>query len=154
MIEEINQCNARKYTGGCAFQQAANYPTDLNQVLHIAFSRNISKLANNHKRIISNYQYGRAHATFMTPVLKKLLTVQLLIQKRTEGIVLDNDAKGCYNIIISGVELSSLRRMGYWKESVKLLGLLWAQMEHHVCTGLGISDNIYGLTIDKLLYGT
>jgi hypothetical protein len=89
----------------------------------------------------------------MTPVLNKLLTVQLLIQKRAEGIVFDNDAKGCYYRIISGVALASLRRLGYSKKSVKMLGLLWEQMEHHVCTGFGVSDNTYGSTTEKLLYG-
>jgi hypothetical protein len=34
-----------------------------------------------------------------------------------------------------------------------MLGLLWAQMEHQVCTGFGVSDKTYGSTIDKLLYG-
>jgi hypothetical protein len=34
-----------------------------------------------------------------------------------------------------------------------MLGLLWAQMEHHVCTGFGVSDKIYGSTTGKLLYG-
>jgi hypothetical protein len=67
---------------------------DLKQVLRIAFARSIAKLAKNNKGIISDRQYGRAHATCMTPVLNKLLTVQLLIQKRTKGIVFDNDAKG------------------------------------------------------------
>jgi hypothetical protein len=122
-------------------------------VLRIAFDRNIVKLANNNKVISSAHQYDRAHATCMTPVINKLLTVQLLIQKRTEVIVFDNDAKGCYDRIISGVALASLRRLGYLKESVKMVGLLWAQMEHHVCTGVGVSYKTYGSTIDKLLYG-
>jgi hypothetical protein len=81
------------------------------------------------------------------------LTVQLLIQKMTEGIVFDNDAKGCNDIIISGVALAALRRLGYSKESVKMMGLLWAQMEHHVCTGFGVLEKSYGSTTDKLLYG-
>jgi hypothetical protein len=34
-----------------------------------------------------------------------------------------------------------------------MLGLVWAQMEHHVCTGFGVSYKTYGSTIDKLLYG-
>jgi hypothetical protein len=126
---------------------------DLNQVLRIVFARNIGKLAKNNKGIISDHQYGRARATCMTPVLNKLLTVHLLIQKRTEGIVFDNDAKGCYDRIISGVELVSLRRLGYSKESVKMLGLLWAQMKHHLCTGFGVLDKTYGSTTEKLLYG-
>jgi hypothetical protein len=117
---------------------------DLNQVLRITFTRNIAKLAKNNKGIISDHQYGRAHATCMTPVLNKLLTVQLLIQKRTEGIVFDIDDKCCYDRIISGVALASLRHLGYSKESVKMLGLLWAQMEHRVCTGFEVSDKTYG----------
>jgi hypothetical protein len=112
-------------------------------VLHIAFARNIAKLVKNNKGIISDHQYDRAHAACMTPVLNKLLTVQLLTQKRTEGIVFNNDSKGCYDRIISGVALASLRRLGYSKESVKMLGLLWEQMEHHVCTGFGVSYKTY-----------
>jgi hypothetical protein len=126
---------------------------DLDQVLRIVFARNIANFAKNNKGIISDHQYGRAHATCMTPVLNKLLTFQLLIQKRTEGIVFDNDAKGCYDRITSGVALASLRRLGYSKESVKMLGLLWEQMEHHVCTGFGVSEKTYGSTTEKLLYG-
>jgi hypothetical protein len=33
----------------------------------------------------------------MTPVLDKVLTVQLLIQKKVSGFVFDNDVKGCYD---------------------------------------------------------
>jgi hypothetical protein len=88
---------------------------DLNQVLRIAFTRNISKLVKNNKGIINDHQYDRAHATCMNPLLNKLMTVQILIQKRTEGIVFDNDDKVCYDRIISGVALASLRRLGYSK---------------------------------------
>jgi hypothetical protein len=34
-----------------------------------------------------------------------------------------------------------------------MLGLLWAQLEHHVATGFGVSDTSYKSTMDKLLYG-
>jgi hypothetical protein len=34
-----------------------------------------------------------------------------------------------------------------------MLGLLWAQLEHHVATGFGVSDASYKSTTDKLLYG-
>jgi hypothetical protein len=36
--------------------------------------------------------------------------------------------------------------------TVNMLGLLWAQMKHHVCTGFGVSDKTYGSTTEKLLY--
>jgi hypothetical protein len=66
---------------------------DLNQVLRSEFSRNISKLTQETPGIISEHQYWRSRQTCLTPVLNKLLTVQLLIQKKTNGIVFDNDAK-------------------------------------------------------------
>jgi hypothetical protein len=34
-----------------------------------------------------------------------------------------------------------------------MLGLLWAQLEHHVATGFGVSDASYKSTTDKMLYG-
>jgi hypothetical protein len=33
-----------------------------------------------------------------------------------------------------------------------MLGMLWAQMEHHVCTGFGVSEK-YGSTTKTLIYG-
>jgi hypothetical protein len=34
-----------------------------------------------------------------------------------------------------------------------MLGLLWAQLEHHIATGYVVSDKTYSSTLDKLLYG-
>jgi hypothetical protein len=34
-----------------------------------------------------------------------------------------------------------------------MLGLLWAQLEHHVATRFGVSDASYKSIKDKLLYG-
>jgi hypothetical protein len=56
--------------------------------------------------VISKHQYGRSRQTGMTPVLNKLLTVQLLIQKKVSGIVFDNDTKGCVDRIISGIAIA------------------------------------------------
>jgi hypothetical protein len=107
------------------------------------------KLAQYTPGIISEHSYRRSHQTCLTPVLNKLLTVQLWIQKKMNRILFDNDAKGCYDCIA----LAALRRIGYSKNSVWMLGLLWAQLEHHVATGFGVSDTSYESTMDKLLYG-
>jgi hypothetical protein len=82
---------------------------DLNQVLRVAFARNITRLAKTHEGVISKHQYGRSHKTCISPVLNKLLMIQLLIQKKTNGIVFDNDAKGYYDRIVSGISLATLR---------------------------------------------
>jgi hypothetical protein len=36
---------------------------------------------------------------------------------------------------------------------MRMLGLLWSQLEHHFCTGYGVSDATYSSSLDKLLYG-
>jgi hypothetical protein len=112
--------------------------------LRIAFARNITRLAKDHEGIISEHKYGRAHNTCMTPVLNKLLTIQILIQKKVEGIFFDNDAKGCYDRIISGIDLACLKRIGYPSNSV--------QLEHHIAMGYGVLDKTYSSTLEKLLY--
>jgi hypothetical protein len=117
MMEESNRCNAREDTGVVHSKKLGTIQlveADLYQVLHISD------------------HYDRANATCMTPILNKLFTIQLMIQKSTEGIIFDNNAKGCYNRIISRLALVSLRRLGYPKESVNILRLLWSQMEHYV----------------------
>jgi hypothetical protein len=90
----------------------------------------------------------------MTPMIDKLLTIQLLIQKKVEGIVFDKDAKGCYDRIISGIALACLKLIGYSKNSVHMIGLLWARLEFHISAGYGVSDKTYSSTLKKLMYGT
>jgi hypothetical protein len=87
----------------------------------------------------------------MTPLINKLLTIQPLIQKKVEGIVFGNDAKWCYDIIINVIALACLKRIGYSKNSFRMIGLLWAQLEHHIATGCGVSDKTYSSTLEKLL---
>jgi hypothetical protein len=52
---------------------------DLNQVLKIVFARNITRLAKTHEDVISKQQHVRSHKTCISPVVNKLLTIQLLI---------------------------------------------------------------------------
>jgi hypothetical protein len=85
---------------------------DIKQVLHVAFARNITKSATHHDCIITEHHHGRTHPACMTPVLNTWPTVQLLIQKRTAGILFDNDANGRYAIIIILITLEALRIIG------------------------------------------
>jgi hypothetical protein len=58
-------------------------------------------------KLISKHQYGRFHKTCISALLNKLLTIQKLIQKKTNGIVFDNFAKRCYYRIVSGIYLAT-----------------------------------------------
>jgi hypothetical protein len=86
-------------------------------------------------------------------MLNKVLTIQLIIQKKVEGIVFDNEANGCFDRISSGIAMVCLKMSGYSSNSVCMMGLLWAQLGHHLATGYGLSDKTYSSTLEKLLYG-
>jgi hypothetical protein len=44
--------------------------------------------------------------------------------KESRRDTFDNDAKGCYDRIISGIALDCLKHIGYLKNSVRMLALL------------------------------
>jgi hypothetical protein len=58
-----------------------------------------------------------------------------------------------YDRIISGIALACLRRIGDSKNSTRMLGLLWSQLEHHVSTAYGVLDKTYSSTLENILYG-
>jgi hypothetical protein len=128
---------------------------DVSQVLQIVFAHKIAHLATKHGGNVSYDQYGRAHKTCVTPVLYMLLTVQLLIQWKTKWVLFDNDTKWYYDRIISSIALTSLKYIVYLYSTtlVHMLVLFWAQLDHHVCTGYGISDTTYSSMLKILLYG-
>jgi hypothetical protein len=86
---------------------------DSNQVLRAVFARNIMKFAQNNEGVISEHQYERSHRTCISPILNKFFNIQILIQKRTNGIIFDNDNRGCYDRIVRGISLATVRRLGY-----------------------------------------
>jgi hypothetical protein len=91
---KIDRHHAGENPRGPENQQAENHSTSRSRPEpsppRSAFVRNISKLAQETPGIISEYQYGLSHQTCLTLVLKKLLTVQHLIQNKTNGIVFYN----------------------------------------------------------------
>jgi hypothetical protein len=107
---------------------------NLNQVLRYEFTRIISKLAKETPCIISEHQYGGSPQTCLSLVLNKLLTVQILIQSKTNGIAFNNDTTSCYDCIVSGIALEAFIQIGYYKNSIRMIDLLSSQLEHHVAT--------------------
>jgi hypothetical protein len=126
---------------------------DLNQFLRAAYAINATKLAKNHDRVTSEHQYGRPQRACISPILNKLLTIYILVQKQTNGIIFDNNAKGCYDRIISEISLATVRRPGYSKNAVRMIWKLWEQLEHHISTGYGISERTFSGTAENFLYG-
>jgi hypothetical protein len=61
---------------------------DLKHILRAAFARNMTKLSHNHTGVISEHMYGHSHRTCISPIPKKVLTIQILIQKRRNIIIL------------------------------------------------------------------
>jgi hypothetical protein len=119
---------------------------DLNQVLRSAFARNISKLAQETPGIIIEHQYGRSHQTCLTPVMKKLLTVHLQIKNKTNGIIFDNDAKGCNR---SSNTMTNRLFQKLRADSRPPVGPIGTSCANRI----QVSFTSYKSTMDKLLYG-
>jgi hypothetical protein len=66
---------------------------DLNQVLRITVSTNIMKLAKNQSAFISDHQYGWANQTCITPILNKLMMVQLILDRDIIAVMLRSAEK-------------------------------------------------------------
>jgi hypothetical protein len=97
-------------------------------------------------RVSINTLTLKTKETCITPMLNKLLKIQLLIQKKVEGIVFDNDAKGCYDRITIGMYGSGLFETDWIFKELSSHGLgqggcaspiLWALLSQLLLTALG-----------------
>jgi hypothetical protein len=142
-MEEGRRCNVGEYSGGYTHKQTSHHTStggrlepSLNIVLRKKYQQTGTRKRWNHQ---SGPIWKISPNLYLTFPEKKL-TIQVLKQKRTNCIVFDNKAKVCYDRIINGIALLSIRRMGYSKSSVKMLGKIWVQLEHHISTGFGVLD--------------
>ena len=68
--------------------------SDLNQTKSIILTRKLNKLNLKNGFAMDKHQYCKSHQTTITPILNKVLTINIFTQKKTPGIIFDNDAKG------------------------------------------------------------
>jgi hypothetical protein len=75
--------------------------------------------------------------------LNKVLVNDIIRQKAMIAALCSNDAKSCYDRIVHAVATLSMRRLGVTKEACHVMFGTLQQVEHHVATTFGTSEEPY-----------
>ena len=76
--------------------------------------------------------------------LQKVLTMDILRQKRRAGFLCSNDAIQCYDNIVHNIAMLSMRSRGAHPNALHSLFSTLQNAEHAVMTGYGVSEPQYG----------
>jgi hypothetical protein len=119
------------------------YEPDFNNLLKILGRRT---MLNAEKfRVLAPEQFGsRKSLTSIRQALNKVLTYDLIPQRRIPVAMCSNDAKSCYDRIIHSVAKLALLRCGAPEPTVDLMFDAIPRLRHHICTAFGDSTVSYG----------
>ena len=94
---------------------------------------------------VSADQHGsRKHHKAINTCLNKKLICDVLRQKKRAGAVAMNDAKGCYDRISHPIAALTLRSFGVPAQVCNVLLGTLQKARHHIKTGFGRSEDVYG----------
>jgi hypothetical protein len=96
------------------------------------------------KKTIPREQYGsRHHHRSNIAALNKVLTMDIMRQRRHAGSMCSNDAKSCYDRVVHSIAILSHIRQGAPPSAVKSMFETLQKAVHHVRTAYGVSDRHY-----------
>jgi hypothetical protein len=129
--------------------------------MRIAFTWNMNKLAKKHTGVISEVaSVWSIQSDIMYDLCPEQTDDGPIANpkeiRQPESYLTMTPKYFIYDRSISGIVIAALRCIGYSKNSVIMLGLLWAELEHHVCTGYSVLDKTLGLgrvAVHRQLYG-
>ena len=100
-----------------------------------------------------NNQYGGRKGRLPTSaILNKVLTLDVIRYYGDDMVIIDNDAKACYDRVIPYVTLYMLRRLGMPIHLSQFMCTVLNSMDYSIKIGSGITTT-YSAT-DNRLYGT
>jgi hypothetical protein len=126
---------------------------DFNQAVHIIIARQLSfHLEDNN--MVPAMQYGSQEGhQYVSAVLNKQLTHDIICHKKSTAAFIENDATGCYDRMVNNLMLLELCRLGLPMAAVHALWLTWANTIHHVKTVYGTSTTTYQNSKEVPLFG-
>jgi len=127
--------------------------SDNNQSQRILNACRLSHRMEDH-RLVPDMQYGSLPGKlFITPVLNKQLTHDIIWQTKCTAAIIENDAVGCYDRLMNPLLLLTMRRLGVGESVAKSLCLTWSTTRHAIKTQYGVSTLTYSNTPDAPLFG-
>jgi hypothetical protein len=111
--------------------------------MHKRVAKKAIKNAETIQEILSEAYAKRGHRA-IDCALNKILTLDIIKQRRVPATLCCNDAKQCYDRILHAIANICLQRVGVCpKTCLVMLGTL-QQMQHHIKTAYGVSKDSYG----------
>ena len=102
---------------------------------------------------IPESQYAKKRSRPIEAVLLKQLYYDYLRITKTPGVVISNDAQGCFDRVSLAVGAILFRRLGVPNRAIRSLFSTLAQMKHYVRTAHGDSNIYYTSTNERPLEG-
>jgi hypothetical protein len=129
------------------------FEADFNLCLRILWGQRLMRQAESRKAL-GDQQFGsRKGKSSEEVVLHKVLTYELMRLTRTDGSTFDNDAKACYDRIITSMTSVCAQRLGMKPVNVGLHARTLQQAKYRLKTSLGTSETSYSNTKENPLYG-
>ena len=91
-----------------------------------------------------SFRCSRKHHKSMNTCLNKKLVCDVFRQKKRAGAVAISDAKGCYDVISHPIAVLTLMSFGVPPKVCKVLFSTLQKTKHHIKTGFGRSEAVYG----------
>ncbi len=99
-------------------------------------------------------QYGsRKGCQCVSTILKKQLTHDIILHKKSVAAFLENDAQWCYDRMLNNILLLELQHLGMPKTAITTLHDTWANACHHIKTKFGISTKSLQISLECPLFG-
>ena len=104
-------------------------------------------------KLIPESQYARKHTQSIEAVVVKRLFYDGIRIYKTPGVIISNDARGCFDRIVLAIGALAMRRLGVpWKAIRSLLDTL-KNMRHYIRTAHGDSADFYTGSTTRPLQG-
>ena len=110
--------------------------------------------AEKHDMITKQQHGGRKNKQAQTAVINKLLYYNIAHQQLLNAAFIDDDARNCYDRIITALSAVEMRSWGQSFEEAEFSVNFLQNQEYHVRTGLGVTSDSYTYSRDDPTHGS
>ena len=125
---------------------------DFNTGTKMIFARRMMNNAYKYK-LIPESQYARKYTQSIEAVVVKRLFYDGVRIYKTPGVMISNDARGCFDRIVLAIGALAMRRLGVPWTAIKSLLDTLKNMRHYIRTAHGDSDEFYTGSTTRPLQG-
>ncbi len=115
--------------------------SDYNQSQRILLARPLSQHLEDNKMLHDMQHGSRPGRECISPDLNKVITSDLILQAKTSGAFIENDATGCYDRLVNTIVFLEHWHLGVAPMIIQSIKHSWEQATHHIKTAYGYSTH-------------